>query len=156
MPASTPPPASPRFRGLICLVALWKKELLALARDRHGLAALFVMPAVFILVMSLALAEPLSARQSFAYAVLDLDATAVSRALDDELRAADSFGKHARADDEADARRRVESGEIAFVLVIPQGFARQVGDNQKPILRLLIDPASPRALQEGFRQRVEA
>ena len=28
------------------LIALWRKETLALLRDRHGLAALFVMPVI--------------------------------------------------------------------------------------------------------------
>jgi ABC-2 type transport system permease protein len=148
----------PPFRGLIRLVALWKKELLALARDRHGLAALFIMPAVFILVMSLALAETLSARQEIAlgYAVLDLDASPVSRALDEQLGVADVFGKLAPPPDAADARRRLEAGEVAFVLVIPQGFASQIGANKTPTLRFLLDPAVPRVLREGFRQRVEA
>ena len=35
------------------LLALWTKETLALLRDRHGLAALFVMPIIFILVIFL-------------------------------------------------------------------------------------------------------
>jgi ABC-2 type transport system permease protein len=38
-------------------VAMIKKEWLALARDVHGLLVLFVMPAAFILVMSLALRD---------------------------------------------------------------------------------------------------
>jgi ABC-2 type transport system permease protein len=132
--------------------------LLALVRDWHGLAALFIMPAVFILVMSLALAESLSARQGIAigYAVLDLDASPVSRTLDEQLGQTDVFTKHAPPSGETDARRRVEAGEIAFVLVIPQGFARQIGANKTPTLRFLLDPAVPRALREGFRQQAEA
>ena len=39
------------------LTALMKKELLALRRDVHGLAALFLMPVLFIVVMSLALKD---------------------------------------------------------------------------------------------------
>jgi hypothetical protein len=37
------------------LLALIRKELLALVRDPHALAALFLMPAAFIVIMSLAL-----------------------------------------------------------------------------------------------------
>ncbi|MBL8452368.1 MAG: ABC transporter permease, partial [Zoogloea sp.] len=37
------------------LLALIRKELLALLRDPHALAALFLMPAAFIVIMSLAL-----------------------------------------------------------------------------------------------------
>ena len=36
-------------------LALLRKEMLALSRDPHALAALFIMPAIFIVVMSLAL-----------------------------------------------------------------------------------------------------
>jgi len=39
------------------LLALIKKELLALIRDVHGLAALFLMPVLFIIIMSLALKD---------------------------------------------------------------------------------------------------
>ena len=37
------------------LGALIRKELLALRRDMHGLAALFLMPMVFIVLMALTL-----------------------------------------------------------------------------------------------------
>ena len=39
------------------ILALVKKELLALSRDLHGLAALFILPMVFIIVMSMALKD---------------------------------------------------------------------------------------------------
>lgn len=39
------------------LYALIRKELLALSRDLHGLAALFVLPIIFIVVMSMALKD---------------------------------------------------------------------------------------------------
>ena len=39
------------------LFALMKKELLALFRDVHGLAALLLMPVLFIVIMSLALKD---------------------------------------------------------------------------------------------------
>ena len=45
------------------LYALVKKELLALSRDVHGLAALFVMPVLFIVIMSLALQDVYSPPQ---------------------------------------------------------------------------------------------
>src|SRR3954471_589103 len=39
------------------LLALWIKESLVLSRDAHGLAVLFLMPAAFIVIMSLALSD---------------------------------------------------------------------------------------------------
>ncbi|HLP03767.1 MAG TPA: hypothetical protein VK163_17190, partial [Opitutaceae bacterium] len=44
------------------LLATIRKELRALARDVHGLLVLFAMPAVFILVMSLALRDTFQPR----------------------------------------------------------------------------------------------
>ena len=144
---------------LIRLAALWKKECLALIRDRHGLAALFIMPAVFILVMSLALADSLSGQQresTLAYAVLDLDDTPVSRALDEQLSATGLLDRQSSPPDEADARLQVETGRLAFVLIVPQGFARQIGANQTPTLRFLVDPTIPGMVRNGFRQHIEA
>ena len=54
------------------LLALWVKEWLALARDVHGLAVLFVMPAAFIVIMSLALTDAFGGgtRRAVDFAVL--------------------------------------------------------------------------------------
>jgi ABC-2 type transport system permease protein len=116
------------------------------------------MPAIFILIMSLALADSLSGQReaSLVYAVLDLDGTPVSHALDARLGNLDLLNKSVPPSSEADALLQVRDGEIAFVVVIPQGFARQIGANQAPGLRLLIDPAVPGMVRSGFRQHVEA
>ena len=145
-------------RSLICLVALWKKELLALARDRHGLVALFAMPAIFILVMSLALADTLSGQKGSAirYAVLDLDRSALSETLDEQLGSFDVIKKDAPVSSLAEARQRVKDEKIAFVVVIPSGFGQQIRSNKTPALRFLVDPGLPGVMQSGFRQRVEA
>jgi ABC-2 type transport system permease protein len=146
-------------RRFIRLLALWKKELLTLVRDRHGLIALFAMPAVFILVMSLALADTLSGPQrdaSISYAVLDLDHTPVSQLFDEQLTSIDLIKKYGRVSTLATARSRVKDGKTAFVVVIPRGFGQQISANQTPTLRFLVDPAIPGVLRSGFRQRVEA
>ena len=65
------------------LLALWKKEWLALWRDKHGLLALFVMPAIFILLMSLALQDAFAPDKplDLGYAVADLDRHAAVEAV---------------------------------------------------------------------------
>jgi len=116
------------------------------------------MPAAFILIMSLTLADSLPGQEeaSLAYAVLDLDDTPTSHALDALLGDIELLKKSPSPSDEADARRRVRSEEAAFVVVIPQGFAQQIDANQTPTLRFLIDPAVPGMVRSGFRQYVEA
>jgi ABC-2 type transport system permease protein len=126
-------------------------------RDRHGLAALFIMPAIFILVMSLALADSLSGQReaSLSYVVLDLDGTPVSREFDARLGNVGLLNKSGPPSSEADARVQVQDGKIAFAVVIPQGFAREIGTNQPPELHFLTDPAVPGMARDGFRQYVE-
>ena len=69
------------------LLALWFKESIALLRDRHGLLALFIMPTIFILVMTLALRDSFTpgARIDASYALVDLDQSASSAALSKRL-----------------------------------------------------------------------
>ena len=115
------------------------------------------MPAIFILVMSLALADTLSGQReaSLAYAVLNLDDTPVSHELDAKLGSLELLNKSVSPASEEDARLQVRAGKIAFAVIIPQGFANQVGANQTPTLRFLVDPAVPSMVRNGFRQHVE-
>jgi hypothetical protein len=74
------------------LPVLWKKEWLALARDVHGLAVLFVMPAAFIVIMSLALSDAFkdeTSRQTD-FAVLAADGSELAERLAQRL-AGDGF-----------------------------------------------------------------
>src|SRR5690606_20150363 len=72
----------PLFARLSMLLALMKKELLALSRDIHGMGALFIMPMVFIIVMSMALKDVYTpAAQSLAYAVDNQDQSEVATRL---------------------------------------------------------------------------
>ena len=65
------------------LGAFIRKELLALRRDPHALAVLFVMPTAFILVMSLALRDSfrLDAQSTLRVLVVDEDRSAESQRL---------------------------------------------------------------------------
>jgi ABC-2 type transport system permease protein len=57
-----------------------RKELTLLSRDVHGLAVLFAMPVVFILVMSLAMQNEFASRSALAIDVLLVDADGGERA----------------------------------------------------------------------------
>lgn len=147
---------------LIRLLALWRKEALTLLRDRHALAALFLMPAIFIMVMSLALRDAFvpGVASELAYAVVDLDRSAASRELVERLDHIAVLQAQGVLDDEAAGRRAVADGQLAFAVVVPAGFgerllARQADDQALP-LRVLADPSIPLAVQSGFQQQVEA
>ncbi|MCE1240694.1 MAG: ABC transporter permease [Azonexaceae bacterium] len=149
---------------LVRLTALWQKETLALLRDRHGLIALFLMPAIFIVVMTMALHDAFmpGAAIDVAYAVVDLDDSPASRALVARLDKAGSFRRIATERDAELARQQVRAGRQALALVVPAGFGERLlapgGIDGKPTapLQLLVDPVLNPALQLAFRTQVSA
>lgn len=111
------------------LLALMKKELLALSRDIHGMGALFIMPMVFIIVMSMALKDVYTpAAQSLAYAVDNQDQSEVATRLiarwADEAGAAQPLPAHWQ-----DA---VRAGRLKYVLQMEAGFAQAMNDAANP------------------------
>ena len=142
------------------LAALWKKEWLALSRDVHGLAVLFLMPAAFIVVMSLALSDAFkgdAARQT-EFAVMAPGDGALARRFARSL-AGDGFRAAPAPPDEAAAREGARRGKPALVLILPRDFGRSVDappGRARPVpkLRLLADPALPPTQLVAFQQRV--
>jgi ABC-2 type transport system permease protein len=142
------------------LLALWEKEWLALSRDVHGLAVLFLMPAAFIVVMSLALSDAFvgGKRRDATFDVISADESFV-----------DLFGRNLAgegfrfvpmppADPAAPGRLRIaKSGDLT--LVVPPDFGRALdsppdGRGAPPKLTLLADPTLPPTQLLAFQQRV--
>ena len=148
------------------LVASAAKEFRVIARDRAGLALLFVMPLGFVTVMSLALQDVLggkdaSARLRFSMAVLDADTGEMGRLIVAELAVLDfvRLTKPPAADFErssASLKEQVRAGHERFALIIPadltvrldtalaQGGPEALLDvppANRIVLDLLVDPA---------------
>lgn len=146
------------------LLALWLKESIALLRDRHGLLALFIMPTVFILVMTMALRDAFSPGASIdaAYVVVDLDRSPHSAALLKRLDQGVSFRRLAPPADPQAARQGIADGRQVLALILPQGFGERLlapaGADGRPTapLQLFTDPALSPALQLAFRNQVMA
>lgn len=146
------------------LHALWTKETLALLRDRHGLAALFVMPVIFILVMTMALHDAFMPGASIdvAYAVVDLDNSPHSQALVRRLDKSGSFRRIAIGQDLESARQGIRQNQYALVLALPAKFGERLlapaGADGQPTepLTLLVDPTLNPALQLAFRNQTAA
>ncbi len=123
-----------------------RKELLALKRDPHALGALFVMPAVFIVVMSLALtnlyAPPLD---TLAYA---FDAHESSGAATRLMRDWSTRHGAARALP-ADADDALRRGELAYVIDIAPGMGKTIASPKAaaaPVVRLRAEPGLDRGV----------
>ena len=130
------------------LLALWLKEWLVLSRDVHGLAVLFLMPAAFLVIMSLALSDAFKddgARRTD-FAVLAGAGPKVADSIALSL-AGDGFQVAPAPANEGAARDSLRRGALGLVLVVS-------GDAASPTLTVLADPALPPTQLIAFQQRV--
>ena len=105
------------------LLALIKKEFLALIRDVHGLAALFLMPAIFIIIMSLALKDVYSpSTKALSYVVENRD----SGQLADTLLAEWEKRHGSPQANGASWKDEVRDGKLSYALVIEKDFSREL------------------------------
>jgi ABC-2 type transport system permease protein len=137
-------------------LALIKKELLALSRDIHGMGALFVMPMVFIIVMSMALKDVYTpSTKSLTYAVLNQDQGKTAQKLLDrwaqERGEAQPLPQHWQDE--------LQAGRLKYVLVIEAGFSKVVDDIDNKgaaKARLLTEPGLDNGVFETNRMRLVA
>lgn len=100
--------------------AMLIKEFLLVSRDKHALAALFIMPAVFILIMSLALKDVMNEDKALmTYALVDHDQSSGSEALINKLSNLTALKKHELA---SDHYLSPEEEGVQFIIDIPEGF----------------------------------
>ena len=103
--------------------AMIKKEFLLVLRDKHALLALFIMPAIFILIMSIAMRDQfVSEKIDFRIFVEDLDNSQTSKKLVDKLKEDKSFILSESKDD------------IEFIITIPKGLKK----DDKPLIITVI------------------
>lgn len=122
-------------------IASLLKETRLLSRDLHGLALLFVLPTVFILIMSLALQDRFGeAGEGLAVSVIDADSTDASRDLIRRISGNPAFSITAARPDETPEglRESVETGKPQFGVVIPKGYAASL---QRSVSPAALDPA---------------
>lgn len=127
-----------------------------MARDLHGLLVLFVMPAVFILIMSLALRDTFSPRISehVRWQVWDADHTAESASLVAQLPPSEaSVVVRGRPDVE----RALARGDIQLGLLIEPGYSAALAEMENPraVVIVLAEPGMPPALLAAFRAEVQ-
>ncbi|KNZ32774.1 MAG: ABC transporter [Methylibium sp. NZG] len=138
------------------LTGLIKKELLALRRDMHALAALFLMPLLFIVVMSLALKNvydpPLRVLR---YAVDVRDAGPAAQDLLRLWQQGHGQPQPLPADWQAQLRR----GALAYVIVLESGLSHelaQLSNPREPFIRLLAEPGIDGNLFNALKAEAQA
>src|SRR5258708_3728207 len=137
------------------MLALWEKEYLALSRDVLGLAVLFLMPAAFIVVMSLALSDVFrgGTGRGTEFAVIATDGK-FAKQLSERL-----VGDGFRPTPEPVERGVLHTTKPALSLIVPPGFERALDTppgkaHSAPALTLIADPVLPPMQLLAFKQRV--
>ncbi|WP_432726160.1 ABC transporter permease [Variovorax sp. W6] len=133
------------------LLALIRKELIALTRDMHGLAALFLMPMVFIVLMSLTLKDiyrPPLAELSYA---VDMRDTATPAQW---LKQLWQRGHGAPQPLGADWQERLRNGSLKYVIVMEPGLSEELESaalSTEARIRLLTEPGIDANLFNALR-----
>jgi len=109
-----------------------QKEFLQVVRDRHALVLLFLMPVLFILIMSLALQSGYEGHQKvrLEYYFVDQSGTASSAELMRLMDETGSFKRLVNAETVAEMRDRVAHDEAKFLLIIDAQFELRLADKQ--------------------------
>jgi ABC-2 type transport system permease protein len=127
------------------IAALFKKELLLLSRDIHALLVLFVVPALFIVIMSFALEGLFETAKRPALNMLIYDGaqSSQSRAFIDRLGAQEGI-EILPVDAPQEALGRIEARGASLFLEIDEAFARKLGDPKRGAAATLhVDAAAP-------------
>jgi ABC-2 type transport system permease protein len=106
------------------LLAIARKEVLQLSRDRRSLALGFLLPLLLLVLFGYAVSWDV---RDVPTAVWDQDRSPASRALLDAFWASGYFEPIATLDDAAGVRAVLDRGEAELVLVVPAGFAADLG-----------------------------
>jgi ABC-2 type transport system permease protein len=138
-------------------LALIRKELTLLLRDWHALALLFVMPAGFILVMSLALQGRFAADQgvSLSYYLVDQDRSSASMGLAQQLATAKELQRQERDAPVDTLRDAVRTDKVQFLVVIPRGFGAALDGGTPLAMQLQSGPGAEPAVSELFTARLQ-
>lgn len=106
------------------LLAMIKKEFLLIFRDKHALGALFIMPSIFILVMSMALKDEFNTNRALlSYSIVNED----NKTFADKLITLLSKNPKLKVSSEDSA---------SYILTIPKGFSRSFKATSKKSVSL--------------------
>ena len=123
-------------------MAIARKELLQLRRDRLTLAMMVALPLLQLLLFGYAInTDP----KGLPTAVVAAESTPFTRSFVRGMENSGYFRVVAELADEAEADRQLALGNIQFALVVPSDFSRRVVRGEQPVLLLAADATDPSA-----------
>lgn len=125
------------------MLAVMRKEVRQMRRDRLTFAMVFGMPLMQILLFGYAINTDV---RNLNAAVADEAGTHLSRQFVDELRQTQVVDIRHSARDTSDLERLLREGKISIGVSIPHDFERRVLDRHRPAAQLLVDGSDPTIL----------
>ncbi len=150
--------ASGRAQPGFTLWRFWayaRRELMELRRDPIRLAFATLGPVLLMIVFGFGITFDV---ERLAYATLDYDQSAESRAYLESFSNSRYFTMRASVRDGADLEKRMRGGELRLVVEIPPGFGRDLRRGRSPEVAIWLDGAFPfraettRGYVEGVHQ----
>lgn len=117
-------------------LAIARKELIQLRRDTRSLVLAFVLPLMLLVIFGYAISWDI---RDIETAVLDEDCTAQSRELMEAFRASGYFRVTRDLNRSADVVDVLDRAAVQLVLVIPVGFAADVGSGSPAQVQAIVD-----------------
>jgi ABC-2 type transport system permease protein len=117
-------------------LAVYRKELRQILRDRRTLLILIFIPALFLLLYGYALNFDI---RHIALAVDDRDGSAQSRSVISAFVNSGYFGLIATVHSPDEIERLINLNHARAVLVIPEGFAREMSSGRSGEVQVIID-----------------
>jgi len=137
--------------------ALLKKEILVLSKDLHGLAVLFIMPAIFILIMSMAMQNAFDEHQTVIidYAIVNYSDDALAGDFIRLLQDNAAFKAQTLKRDTPQLSSLVASDKYKFAIVVPADFSqrlsgRNAAQTGQPLLQILVSPTVKPYMKQLF------
>lgn len=131
------------MKSLSRLMAITRKEVRQLRRDRLTFAMIFGMPMMQILLFGYAINTDV---RNLKTAVADEANTHLSREFIAQLRETQVADIRQRVDSAADLEALLRSGEISIGVAIPPDFDRRVIDGNRAAVQMLVDGSDPTVL----------
>jgi ABC-2 type transport system permease protein len=129
------------------ILALMRKELLHIVRDRRTLAVMFLMPIIQLVLMGYAATTDIERLRT---AILDRDKSPASRELVEAYRASNYFDVVHYVASEQELERLVDAGDARAGLVIPAGYGREVVAGRQGQVSVVIDGSDPSVANTVF------
>lgn len=135
------------------------KELRLLSRDIHALAVLFVMPAVFILIMSLAMRDAFSqhSKVTINSVMMIEENSAASTKLVEKLESLDGFEwQKTDAKSPQELSQQMIRDDIFVALVVKRGFnaAAQSNGELSDVVTIVVNPKAQSVVVMAFESAV--